>query len=205
MTKTDPRVIRTLHRIDESLLDNMKSHDFRKITVDTLCRSAKINRSTFYKYYTGKYDLLDNFLDRILNEFSEATISTGLIRMTPYDMPNDLFITHFEKMIDYIHGHLEIYRILWTASINRSIYNEMENIIRYNILRNIQEQNSGPAWAKTASYQDLYARLFASNFLTLVRWWISNKPSISRRDVVSVMEGSIRESLLSTLSYAKNS
>ena len=209
MNKTDPRVIKTLHRIDEALVDNLKNQDFRKITVDTLCRSAKINRSTFYKYYTDKYDLLDDYLNRILNEFSEAFIQSGLVQFSPYDIANDsfdnAFINHFGRMIDYVHAHLEIYRILWTASIGRSIYSEMENIIRNTILQNLQEEVSDLPEGKTACYLDLYARLFASNLLTLIRWWLSNQPSITQRDVVSVMEGSIRNSLLATLPYPKES
>jgi AcrR family transcriptional regulator len=204
MNKTDPRVIKTLHSIDEALLDNLKNHDFRKITVDTLCRSARINRSTFYEYYSDKYDLLDNFLNRILSEFSEATISTGFILASPYYNTNEKFIQDFEKMIEFIYGRLEIYRILWTASIDRSIYTEMESIIRQNVNKILQSELSTPPDGKTACYHDLYARLLASNFLTLVRWWVTNQPSISRSDVVSVMEGSIRKSLLLTLPFAKD-
>lgn len=205
MNKTDPRVIKTLHRIDEALLDNLKNHDFRKITVDTLCRSARINRSTFYKYYNDKYDLLDNFLNRILNEFSEATISTCFILASPYYNASEKFIQDFEKMIEFIYGRLEIYRILWTASIDRSIYTEMESIIRQNVNKTLQSELSTPPDDKTACYHDLYARLLASNFLTLVRWWLTNQPSISRSDIISVMEGSIRNSLLSALPYANDS
>ena len=197
-------MIKTLHRIDEALLDNLKNHDFRKITVDTLCRSARINRSTFYKYYNDKYDLLDNFLNRILNEFSEATVSTGFILASPYYNTNEKFIQDFEEMIEFIYGRLEIYRILWTASIDRSIYTEMESIIRQNVNKILQSELSTPPDGKTACYHDLYARLLASNFLTLVRWWVTNQPSFSRSDVVSVMEGSIRKSLLLTLPFAKD-
>ena len=50
MNKTDPRVIKTLQHIDDSLLENLSRYNFRKITVEMLCRGAKINRSTFYKY-----------------------------------------------------------------------------------------------------------------------------------------------------------
>ena len=48
MSKTDPRIIKTLRHIDEALLECLKEHEFRKITVDMLCRKALINRSTFY-------------------------------------------------------------------------------------------------------------------------------------------------------------
>ena len=64
MNRTDPRVIKTLHRIDESLLENLNHYDFPKITVEMLCNEAKINRSTFYKYYKDKYDLLNDYLNR---------------------------------------------------------------------------------------------------------------------------------------------
>ena len=80
----------------------------------------------------------------------------------------------------------------------------MESIIRQNVNKILQSELSAPPDGKTACYHDLYARLLASNFLTLVRWWVTNQPSISRSDVVSVMEGSIRKSLLLTLPFAKN-
>ena len=68
MSKTDPRIIKTLRHIDEALLECLKENEFRKITVDMLCRKALINRSTFYKYYADKYELLNNYLDRVLSE-----------------------------------------------------------------------------------------------------------------------------------------
>ena len=199
MNKKDPRVIRTLERIDQSLLENLNSYDFRKITVDMLCRSAKINRSTFYKYYTDKYELLDDYLNRVLSEFSEATYSTGFIKISPYDLSSKEYIESFVKMIDYIYRHLDIYRILWNAHFNRSIYKEMEDLIRKNVLKIIQDDITTPPQDKTECYQELYARFFASNFLTLVRWWLANQPFISKCDVLAVMKGSIRNSLLATL------
>ena len=88
MSKTDPRIIKTLRHIDEALLECLKENEFRKITVDMLCRKALINRSTFYKYYADKYELLNNYLDRVLSEFSEAMATTDFILATPHTIAN---------------------------------------------------------------------------------------------------------------------
>lgn len=69
MNKTDLRIIKTLRQIDTALLENLKEHPFQKITIDMLCKSALINRSTFYKYYEDKYDLLERYVQRVLQDF----------------------------------------------------------------------------------------------------------------------------------------
>ena len=198
MNMTDPRVIKTLRRIDDALLENLDKYQFQKITVEMICSSAKINRSTFYKYYKDKSDLLDSFLKRILDEFSNITSATGFILATPYTVSEKDYIKHFRETIDYIYDHRFVYRILWHAGIGRAIYQEMEDIICSNILKTIQNNSSVPP--EISPYHELYARLFASNFMTLMRWWLKNEPSISRSDVESVMEGNIKSTLFTTTS-----
>ena len=198
MSKMDPRVVKTLHRIDNSLLENLKNHDFRKVTVDMLCRSAKINRSTFYKYYKDKYELLDSFLNRIMEEFNKATTTIGFILASPYTISRPEYLDDFRSTLDFIYERREIYKILWKSSIDRPIYREMEDIISQNLLNTQQIPASASASEKKeiAIYNELYARLFSVNFLTLVRWWLKNQPDITREDVEKVMTGNVKKGLL---------
>lgn len=69
MERTDLRILKTLRQIDASLLNNLAAHPFQKITINMLCEQAMINRSTFYKYYLDKYDLLDKYLNRTIEDF----------------------------------------------------------------------------------------------------------------------------------------
>ena len=181
MSKTDPRIIKTLRHIDEALLECLKEHEFRKITVDMLCRKALINRSTFYKYYADKYELLNNYLDRVLSEFSRAMATTDFILATPNTIANQRYIDNFRRSIDHIYDHRGIYKVLWQASIDRPIYQEMEDTIRRNILGTISSNPAGDQ--QITPYHVLYAELFASNLMTLVRWWLANETSVTRADV----------------------
>jgi AcrR family transcriptional regulator len=199
MSRTDPRVIKPLRNIDNALLDNLDSHEFRKITVDMLCRTAMINRSTFYKYYTDKYELLDSFLNRVLNEFSQATATTDFILASPHTITNQEYVDNFRNTIDYIYEHRQIYRVLWRSSIDRPIYQEMEDIIRRNILGTIR-RNSAKDQPITP-YHDLYAELFASNLMTLVRWWLANDTTVSREEVEALMNSNMKNGLFSTFKY----
>lgn len=72
MPQTDLRVVKTLKQIDQALLESLYEMPFEKITVDQLCQTAIINRSTFYKYYKSKYDLMEQYLKRTLNEFQKT-------------------------------------------------------------------------------------------------------------------------------------
>ena len=199
MSKTDPRIIKTLRHIDEALLECLKEHEFRKITVDMLCRKALINRSTFYKYYADKYELLNNYLDRVLSEFSQAMATTAFILATPNTIANQRYIDNFRRSIDHIYDHRGIYKVLWQASIDRPIYQEMEDIIRRNILGTISSNPAGDQ--QITPYHVLYAELFASNLMTLVRWWLANETSVTRADVETLMTSNMKNGLFSTFKY----
>ena len=199
MSKTDPRIIKTLRHIDEALLECLKEHEFRKITVDMLCRKALINRSTFYKYYADKYELLNNYLDRVLSEFSRAMATTDFILATPNTIANQRYIDNFRRSIDHIYDHRGIYKVLWQASIDRPIYQEMEDIIRRNILGTISSNPAGDQ--QITPYHVLYAELFASNLMTLVRWWLANETSVTRADVETLMTSNMKNGLFTTFKY----
>ena len=195
MKRKDPRVIKTLYRLDQSLLENLKSHDFRKITVEMLCVKAKINRSTFYKYYKDKFELLDSFLNRILEDFDEATTITGFVLASPYTISDKDYIQSFRRTITFIFERRDVYTTLWNAGVYRSIYQEMENIICRNVLNTLHRQDENAGAVPVTPYHELYARLFASNLMTLIKWWLANEPAITMKDVESVMEGNMKAGL----------
>ena len=42
-----------------SLTNLLRKEAIEKITVDQICEEANVHRSTFYRYFTDKYDLLE--------------------------------------------------------------------------------------------------------------------------------------------------
>lgn len=195
MEKTDPRVIKTLRQIDCALLDALKKLPFQKITVDVLCRSAMINRSTFYKYYIDKYDLLDRYLNRVLSEFRENTI-VEFINAAPAKIQDLVYIRYFENTLNFIFSKKDEYLILWHADINQQIYNEMIRIIHDSIISTLRSDTGSDT--EKDRFADLYAYLFASNMMSLVHWWFKNPDTVTQEKVIQIMTGNMKQGLFKT-------
>lgn len=61
------KTTKTQKKFEETLLKLMKSKKFETITVNDITELADVNRSTFYRHYLDKYDLLEKIEDNILN------------------------------------------------------------------------------------------------------------------------------------------
>ena len=66
--KTDLRVIKTKANIKRVFIELLYREEFGKITVQEILDNALINRSTFYKYYTDKYDLAEQIVGEVIND-----------------------------------------------------------------------------------------------------------------------------------------
>lgn len=66
--KMDARIIYTKNMIKETFLNLLDKAPPDKITVTKICENAEINRSTFYKYYTDPYDLMQQLEDETLEK-----------------------------------------------------------------------------------------------------------------------------------------
>ena len=67
MNQNDLRVIKTKKYIEESFIYLLRQKDFNKITVQDILDRALINRSTFYKHYTDKYQLAETLCNEVLD------------------------------------------------------------------------------------------------------------------------------------------
>lgn len=75
--KTDLRIIKTKEALQAGITNLISKKPFNKITVNDICNEANINRITFYKHYSDKYDLLDDIINSFKNDFLNS-VSQGI-------------------------------------------------------------------------------------------------------------------------------
>lgn len=195
MNKEDLRVVKTLESIDASLLANLKKYPLTKITVDTLCKEARINRSTFYKYYSDKYDLLSNYLSKILLEFKKK-MDVSFINATPSTINEDRYSNQFQDILRFFGNRKDIYIILWDAIMERDIYSEMIDIIQNNIFEQMEEYITKDS--ESYMYISLFSKLFPSNLMMSVRWWFEYQQNISPEVFTKLTDDTMRIGIFKT-------
>ena len=194
MPQTDLRVIKTLRQIDNALLTLLSDMPFEKITVDLLCQIALVNRSTFYKYYKSKFDLMDQYLSRTLTEFREQ-MDVAFINASSDNIHHLIYQKNFEKALRFIYKHKKEYRILWTIPTEYGVFSEMVQVIHDNILDKLCAENEV---GSPDLYADLYARLFASDMMTLVRWWFRYEETVTIKEVQEIMMNNMKQGMFRT-------
>jgi AcrR family transcriptional regulator len=66
------KVEHTRQQLKDSLLENMKNKSFTEITVNDIVDPIYLDRSTFYRYFDDKYELLANIEDSVLQNMEET-------------------------------------------------------------------------------------------------------------------------------------
>ncbi|MFR5701815.1 MAG: TetR/AcrR family transcriptional regulator [Eubacterium ramulus] len=67
----DHRAERMKSLIIQTFFECLKTEDFSQLTVGQIAEHARINRSTFYRYFSDKYTLRDEIVDDIVQDFAE--------------------------------------------------------------------------------------------------------------------------------------
>ncbi len=71
----DLRVRRTRKLLQQAFIEGTVEKGFAALTVRDITERAMVNRSTFYRHYLDKYDLLEHYMNEILPAI--ATHETG--------------------------------------------------------------------------------------------------------------------------------
>lgn len=198
MTQKDPRVIKTLRSIDAALIHYLKNTPFSKITLEMICLEAMINKTTFYKYYQDKYDLLDNFLKRTLDEFQEHA-DVAFIKSDSEHIRDEEYRRRFRDFSTFMFEKKDLYLILWNAKIDTNVYLEMKAALHKAMLK---ELDISDIESKRKIYHiDLHLHLLASNAMSVFYWWFNHDTSVPIEDVTNIMEGIMKLGLFHSYRY----
>ena len=70
MNKSESKYFNTAIRFDQALLSLLEKKSFEYITISEICKTAGVNRSTFYLHYENTGDLLEETTKHLVNQFT---------------------------------------------------------------------------------------------------------------------------------------
>lgn len=171
--REDIRITKSKRDLCHALIELMKSTPFKKITVGDICSAAMINKMTFYKHYTDKYELLNDVLLNIKQSVlarAEAATPTPNVEDTALDLTFHLLdavidecLSKKQILLDIANDDMVLTMI--STTIEKSIYE---------LLSGINRQHSFKYRLDTLSAAVTGATTF------LIRYWLVHEQAISK-------------------------
>ena len=109
----NPRQTKTGAKLQHARIELLPAKGLAGITVSDICRSAQINRGTFYAHYVDKYDLVEKQIERIADDLN------GII-LEPHDAKNDDAIIPQQRVLIALRYVQEEYPLIAALTNNRT-------------------------------------------------------------------------------------
>lgn len=162
----DLRVRRTRKLLQEALIALTVEKGFNAVTVRDITERAMVNRSTFYRHYLDKYDLLDQYMEDSGNLSVEEGSESERLNPAIENVPPGLV-----RLLNHVQRYGEFYRVMLgqngDARFTNRFRKRTEN--RFRFLLSLQEPRD-PA----APPIDLTVTYVACAGVGAILWWLEN-------------------------------
>ena len=120
----DLRVTKTRQNIQMTFIRLLEQCRFQDITIKQLIQECQINRSTFYRNYEDKYDLIQKIADELLVQFQKA-INPGFIALNG---KKENYISYFSPILHFFEQKKAILKMMARQTLPVNIFDEMHMI-----------------------------------------------------------------------------
>ena len=162
--------------VTKALIEMMEEMPFEDIKVKELCDRAMIRKSTFYKHFADKFELLAFIVKETINDFNER------IRQ---DSPTDDPVAFYNKMLDYVFEFAKVNQKLIRSAIRSDSLVLLLNIMSQQVMPDIcqklkQVQARGH---RMPASPEVMATFFAGGISESLRSWFTSGKKCSEEDI----------------------
>ncbi len=172
----DRRVLKTKRAIRNAFAKLMVEKDINDITIMELAETADINRKTFYNYYSGVYQVVEDIEHDILSSYAELL---GGVEFREYmDAPVSLF-NRFSQLINM---DPEFFGYLLTMNGNISLITRIMRLLKEKTCEVMVAQLEVEAYKA-----DIMIDFVLSGMLSVYQHWFSSDRSVPAEEVSQII------------------
>ncbi|MCG7339031.1 TetR/AcrR family transcriptional regulator [Staphylococcus sp. ACRSN] len=165
MNENDLRVIKTKRALSKSFYTLLESKMFSSISVNQICENALIHRTTFYKHFYDKYDLLIYLITDLTKDYFSIDLKERI---------NSPFST-MEQTINNIHELKKIGELQQgDKEFERTTGNHFIKIIQKDIKQNVHRIE-----VDASIPEDLIFYIYGSSLFGIMEWTRDNEMNCS--------------------------
>lgn len=192
----DLRTRRTRKLLREALMNLLKTNEIESISVSDICDLAMVHRTTFYKHYKDKYDLLQRGMAQIYDDIAKQLPSVADIALS-----NEVIPLYLEKTLNHIAEN----RAFYTAMLcGKSI---------------VFQQWMGDYFAEVVRERFFYdsvnlnlvnipitltAHFIAGSFVHAINWWLEEGTLVSIGEMTTYLLDLYKNGVLNPLGMTRS-
>jgi len=158
----------------------LAEQELEEITVTDICERAMVHRTTFYKHYEDKYDLLLKGMREIYDALAaEADLSQDAFSL---NQPAPVFIGFFE----HVEKHQRFYRLMLCGDGIGKFQGLLRAYLAELCLVKLQKAVRSPA--EPAIPLPILAQFCAGTAISTVIWWLENDQPYSSEQMASYVQ-----------------
>lgn len=163
MKQEDLRIQKTRDLLQQAVFALTVEKGFAAVTVRDIAQRARVNRSTFYRHYLDKHDLLRQYLDAL-----EAEIVQAAAAPASDAVPAGLFL-----LIKQVQAHADFFRIMLGENGDQAFTHRFRQLAqnRYRLLF----ERVGSASDPTAPPIEMTLSYISYAGVGAILWWLEHQ------------------------------
>lgn len=170
-------------KIQNALLELMRSIDSDRIAVVDVAREAEISRATFYRYYSSVDDVLREMEDEFLEGMRDCSryYISSPFDANCFDEPNPSFVA----ISEYVYQRRKFYLAITSP--------HGDSRFVYGFKKCIREFYCGKLAYEGLARKDLdvYMEFALAGNVEVLRYWLKNRPDISAAEIALIAQRSL--------------
>jgi AcrR family transcriptional regulator len=179
--KEDLRVRRTYKLLFEALTSLLKESPFEKISVTDICARAMVHRTTFYKHFQDKHELLRWGVKELQKDYNAHTPTNE-----DFNSPQQYYREIIRRVFDYFAENQKLFAAILVNNENSSFISMFYQLVEEDITAKLEYfQNEG---AKHTIPIPVVANFRAGALMSLLKWWVVNDLPYSIDEMVKYVD-----------------
>lgn len=165
---------RTHALLRSSLFTLLLVRPFEKISLTDICRQAMIPRSTFYRHFHDKYDLLHHSFDFFVQQ-------TGLTIDIHFIVSQTETADFFYRLLNYLQQNKATYRRLMISHRQDSVFECLQGYLEEKFYQSIQA--AYPATLPNGLPPRMFSKIVASFIISVGKSYLESDEAIDISDI----------------------
>lgn len=165
----------TYNLLKQSLLTLLEKKPFDKIKVNDICEIAMIHRTTFYNYFSDKYELLEYCITDIQAEIKDS------LNSQKHSNIQDFYTNLIMLFLNHIEQHLKFYKSVLRKNEGSDFFDIFNKISISNITKMLNSDSN----IKLTNHIsiDVISHFYSGAISSTLIWWINTDNNLSKEEL----------------------